>query len=98
MEIRSGPGPADGKNPRLLAERGHIVDGRRHRDVRVRFQIAIFDDNVFDWIAIRAIEAVAPIVEAEAELAIARDGFAFAGEWVKAKIHAADVDRLRFAE
>src|SRR5262249_32477173 len=61
-------------------------------------EVAVFDHHVTDRVAIRAIKAIAPVIEAQTELAVAGDGFARAGERMKAEIHAANVDRLGLAE
>ena len=53
-------------------------DDRRHRHERILLEIAVFEHDVDRRVAVRADEAVAVVVERQAELADAGDGFALA--------------------
>ena len=60
----------------------------RNRRQRVSLEIAVFDYDMFQRVAVAADEAVAPVVESQPELANAAEGFKIARQRVEAKIHA----------
>ena len=55
-----------------------VVRHRRHRDERILLELPVFEHDVDRRIAIAADEAIAVVVEREAELAVAGDGFELA--------------------
>src|SRR5207248_6070879 len=90
VQVGSCPRPANWKNAGLLAPGGDVVHRRGYGDARIGLEVAIFDHNVADRIAIGAVEAIAPVIKAKPELAVACHRLTGAGQRMKTKIHAAD--------
>ena len=94
VQIRSGPSAGQRKDVRLLTLRRDVGQHARHGQEWIAGQVSIFQHDVLQRGPIVADESVAEIVERQAELAIARNRLAIAGERIKTKVHAADRERL----
>ena len=90
VEVGRGPGANDGEHARRFRRLGHVVNHRRNGHERVTFQVPVLEHRVHGRVSVTAYEAIAIVVEREAELTASGNGLALAGNRVEAKVPAAD--------
>ena len=94
VQVRSRPSAADGEDRRVVRAEDHVFHDGIDRDERVFLHVVVFEHDVDRGVAVRTDEAIVVVVEREAELGFAGDGFEFAREGIEAEVAAAERDGL----